>query len=226
MRFFLPTRAAILALLVAGGSPDLAAAPKQIPGAPATNTRETPSSQARSTEQPKKPQPTKQKPASELISKQAQPKVVPRVLERTNPENSRVFVSLGKQRAYLMMGDEIAIDTPVSTGKKAGMTPKGSFTVLEKDKDHRSNIYGNFVNSRGQVVRSGVSTRVDSAPSGTRFQGAPMQFFMRLTWQGVGMHVGHLPGYPASHGCIRMPADIAPLFYERVKIGTPVVIDD
>lgn len=221
MRFFLPSRAAIFALLAAGASLDLAAAPKPIPGAPATNTRETPSSAAKPT-----PQPRKQKPASELISEQAKPKVVPRVLERTNPENSRVFVSLGKQRAYLMMGDEIAIDTPISSGKRAGMTPKGSFTILEKDKDHRSSIYGNFVNGRGQVVRSGVSTRVDSAPSGTRFQGAPMQYFMRMTWQGVGMHVGHLPGYPASHGCIRLPADIAPLFYERVKLGTPVVVDD
>jgi len=175
----------------------------------------------RQTQPQKKP-----KPASELISKQAKPKVVPRVLERVNQDNSHVYVSLGKQRAYLMVGDEIAIDTPVSTGKKAGMTPKGNFTVLEKDKDHRSSIYGNFVNRRGEVVRAGVSTRIDSAPSGTVFQGAPMWYFMRLTWQGVGMHVGHLPGYPASHGCIRMPEDIAPLFYERVKVGTKVVVGD
>ncbi len=121
-----------------------------------------------------------------------------------------------------MVGDEVAIDTPISTGKSAGMTPKGTFTILQKNADHRSNIYGSFVNSRGEIVRSGVSTRIDSAPSGTSFRGAPMQYFMRMTWTGVGMHVGHLPGYPASHGCIRMPQDIAPLFYQRVKLGTSV----
>lgn len=221
MQFFLPTRAAIFAALVAGGAMELPAAPKAIPGAPAADARATSTKPSKPT-----PKPSKQKAASELISTQAKPKVVPRVLEKANAENSRVFVSLGQQRAYLMVGDEIAIDSPISSGKRAGMTPKGSFTVLEKDKDHRSNIYGNFVNSRGQVVRGGVSTRVDSAPSGTKFQGAPMLYFMRLTWQGVGMHVGHLPGYPASHGCIRMPLDIAPLFYERVKLGTPVVVGD
>lgn len=172
-----------------------------------------------------KPKP-RQKPAAELIQKQAKPKVVPRVLEIANQDNTRIYVSLGKQRAYLLVGDEVAIDTPISSGKRAGMTPKGSFTVLEKDKDHRSSVYGNFVNSRGQVVRAGVSTKIDSAPSGTRYVGAPMLWFMRLTWDGVGMHVGILPGYPASHGCIRMPEDIARLFYERVKIGTPAVIGD
>lgn len=168
----------------------------------------------------------KQKPAKELIQKQAKPKVVPRVLETATQDNTRIYVSLGKQRAYLLVGDEVAIDTPISSGKRAGMTPKGSFTVLQKNKDHRSSIYGNFVNSRGQVVRGGVSTKIDSAPSGTRFVGAPMLWFMRLTWDGVGMHVGVLPGYPASHGCIRMPEDIARLFFERVKLGTPAVIGD
>ncbi len=175
---------------------------------------------------PRDARPKKQKPASELISKPGQPKTVPRVLDRANPGNTHVVISLGKQRAYLMVGDEIAIDSPISSGKSAGMTPKGTFTILEKDADHRSNIYGSFVNSRGEVVRSGVSTRIDSAPSGTSYRGAPMQWFMRMTWTGVGMHVGELPGYPASHGCIRMPQEIAKLFYERVKLGTAVTVTD
>ncbi len=173
-----------------------------------------------------KPVKTKQKPASELITKQAKPKVVPRVLDIATPNNTRIYISLSKQRAYLLVGDEVAIDSPISSGKRAGMTPKGNYTVLEKDKDHRSSVYGAFVNSQGHIVRAGVSTRIDSAPSGTRYVGAPMKWFMRLTWDGVGMHVGILPGYPASHGCVRMPEDIAPLFYERVKIGTPAVIGD
>jgi lipoprotein-anchoring transpeptidase ErfK/SrfK len=175
---------------------------------------------------PPQPQKTKQKPASQLIQKQAKPKVVPRVLAIATPDNTRIYVSLSKQRAYLLVGDDVAIDTPISSGKRAGMTPKGSYTVLEKDADHRSSVYGNFVNGRGEVVRAGVSTRVDSAPSGTHYVGAPMKWFMRLTWQGVGMHVGILPGYPASHGCVRMPEDTAKLFYDHVKIGTPAVIGD
>ena len=169
----------------------------------------------------------KQKPASHHINKQQPPKVIPRVLDLATPENTSVYVSIGKQRAYFKVGDETAIDTPISSGKRSGMTPKGSFTILEKDADHRSSIYGEFVSRKtGGVVRSGVSTKIDSAPSGTTFRGAPMRWFMRLTWQGVGMHTGHLPGYPASHGCIRLPDDIAKIIYERVKIGTPVTVGD
>ena len=100
------------------------------------------------------------KKASESICKQEPPKVSPRVLEKLTAENAQVLVSIGKQRAYLMLGGgEIAIDTPISTGKAAGMTPTGSFKVQEKDANHHSNVYGNFVDTRGRVVRSGVSTR-------------------------------------------------------------------
>lgn len=177
------------------------------------------------------PAPTKprkeQKSVKKLIAKQDPPKVIPRVLEKATPDNVSIYISLDKQRAYLKVGDEIGIDTPISTGKRAGMTPKGNFTILEKDNDHRSSLYGDFVSRKtGSVVRSGVSTKIDSAPSGTVFRGAPMNWFMRMNWQGVGMHTGHLPGYPASHGCVRMPDEIAKMIYERVKLGTPVVVGD
>ena len=162
---------------------------------------------------------------SALISRQPPAKVDRSLESAVDPGNARVLISLSKQRAYLMAGDQIYIDSPVSTGKRAGMTPTGTFRVSEKDPDHRSSLYGDFVDSRGRVVRSGISTKVDSAPSGTRYVGAPMKWFMRLTSGGVGMHVGILPGYPASHGCIRLPADIAPLIYQKVKIGTPVTIE-
>lgn len=164
--------------------------------------------------------------AGELINRQEPINVSARLLEQVNADNSRVRVSLSKQRAYLLMGDEIVIDSPISSGKRSRMTPKGSFHVMEKDRDHRSNIYGNFVDSSGRVVRSGVSSRIDSAPSGTRFEGASMKWFMRLTGDGVGMHIGILPGYPASHGCIRMPPAAAEMFYNKVKVGTPVLVAD
>lgn len=174
----------------------------------------------------------KQKKASELIGKQDPPKVIPRVLERATPENISITVSLSKQRAYLIVGDEVGIDTPISSGKRAGMTPKGVFVVAEKDADHRSSLYGDFVNKSGQVVRGGVSTKIDSAPSGTSYRGASMRWFLRLGMPGTkdgraeGMHTGHLPGYPASHGCVRLPEDIARMIYEKVVVGTRITIGD
>lgn len=165
-------------------------------------------------------------PATKYLNKQEPPKIEKSLEATINPGNSRVRISIGKQRAYLMVGDEVYIDTPISSGKTAGMTPKGTFHVMEKDPDHRSSIYGAFCDKQGRIVRSGISLKVDSAPSGTRYVGAPMKWFMRLTGNGVGMHVGILPGYPASHGCIRLPENIAKLIYDKVKVGTLVVIEE
>lgn len=168
-----------------------------------------------------------QKPASQLIAKPSPPKVIPRVLDRATPENTRIEVSLGKQRAFLIVEEEIAIDAPISSGKRSGMTPTGTFTILEKDADHRSSLYGDFVSRKsGEVIRRGVSAKIDSAPSGAAFRGAPMRWFLRITWEGVGMHTGILPGYPASHGCIRLPDDIARIFYDRTRIGTEVRVSE
>lgn len=166
------------------------------------------------------------RPANQLIGRQEPPKIVARLYDQLTPDNSRVEVSISKQRAYLMLGDEVVIDTPISSGKKSRPTPTGSFSVKEKDPDHRSSIYGDYVDRSGRVVRGGVSSKIDSAPSGSHFVGAPMRWFMRLTDEGVGMHVGILPGYAASHGCVRLPVDIAPKIYQKVKVGTPVVVAD
>lgn len=163
---------------------------------------------------------------SRSIGKQDPPRVTARLKDVINQDNSHVIISLSKQRAYLMVGGETYIDTPISSGKRAGMTPTGSFKVLEKDPNHRSSVYGAFCNKNGYIVREGISSRIDSAPAGTHYVGAPMKWFCRLTDGGVGMHVGILPGYPASHGCVRLPENIAPLIYEKVKVGTPVTIQD
>ena len=178
---------------------------------------------------PRSPRPTplpKMRSASAYISTQAPLKVNQSVLNRATPDNVHVRVSIPRQRAYLMVGDQIAADSPISSGKAGHNTPSGNFSVLEKDPDHRSSIYGDFVDGSGRVVRAGISAKIDSAPSGTHYVGAPMTWFMRLTGEGVGMHVGILPGYPASHGCIRMPSDGAKLFYDTVKIGTPVTVGE
>jgi len=173
-----------------------------------------------------KPTPPPMRKASAYISRQAPLKVNQSLLNQATPDNVHVVVSLPKQRAYLMIGNEIVADSPISSGKRGHSTPSGHFSVMEKDPDHRSSIYGNFVDSSGRVVRAGISARIDSAPSGTHYVGAPMTWFMRLTGEGVGMHIGILPGYPASHGCIRMPSDGAKLFYDHVKVGTPVEVGD
>jgi lipoprotein-anchoring transpeptidase ErfK/SrfK len=162
--------------------------------------------------------------AVDLIKKQAPLAVNQSLLATVTPDDLHIIVSLPKQRAYLLTGEQIIVDSPISSGKHGHSSPSGSFTVLEKDPNHHSTLYGDFVDSSGRIVRAGVSMHIDSAPSGTHFQGAAMKWFMRLTGDGVGMHVGILPGYPASHGCIRMPSDGAKLFYDHIKVGTPVEV--
>jgi lipoprotein-anchoring transpeptidase ErfK/SrfK len=170
------------------------------------------------------PQPMKK--ATDLIHRGQTPAKVDKGLESTiNQDNSHVVISLSKQRVYVMVGEQIYIDSPISSGKKGHETPTGSFHVREKDPDHHSSIYGDFVDHNGRTVRSGISSQADSAPSGSHYVGASMRWFCRLTDTGVGMHVGILPGYAASHGCVRLPSNIAPLIYEKVKIGTPAVIE-
>jgi lipoprotein-anchoring transpeptidase ErfK/SrfK len=173
---------------------------------------------------PKQPRPTPQpmRKASDFISRQAPLKVNQSLLRQATSDNTRIVVSIPKQRAYLMIGEKIVADGPISSGRRGHESPTGHLHVLEKDPNHHSSLYGDFVDGSGRVVRGGVSARIDSAPSGTHFEGAAMKWFLRLTEDGVGMHVGILPGYPASHGCIRQSVDGAKLFYDYVKVGTTV----
>jgi lipoprotein-anchoring transpeptidase ErfK/SrfK len=173
---------------------------------------------------PTTPQPLRK--ASQLIQRQEPIKINHSLMTQATPDSVHVVISLPKQRAYLMVGEQIVIDSPISSGKRGHTSPTGHLPVLEKDPNHHSSLYGDFVDRSGRIVRAGVSARIDSAPSGTHFVGATMKWFMRLTGDGVGMHIGILPGYPASHGCIRMPPDGAKLFYDLVKVGTPVDVGD
>ena len=177
---------------------------------------------------PRQPNPTPppMRKASDFIQRQAPLKVNQSLLKQATSDNTRIVVSIPKQRAYLMIGDQLVADGPVSSGRRGHETPKGHFTVMEKDPNHHSSLYGDFVDSSGRTVRAGVSARSDSAPSGTHFAGASMKWFLRLTGEGVGMHIGILPGYPASHGCVRESVDGAKLFYDYAKVGTPVDVGD
>src|SRR2546429_1557946 len=106
-----------------------------------------------------KPTPKPMRKASELISRQAPLKVNQSLLKQATPDNTRIVVSIPKQRAYLMIGDEMVADGPISSGRRGHESPTGHLRVLEKDPDHRSNLYGDFVDSSGRLVRAGVSTR-------------------------------------------------------------------
>lgn len=161
-----------------------------------------------------------------LPRNQAPPVVNPRVLQQAKTENVSVYVSLGRQRAWLFVGKEMALETPISSGKKAAMTPRGHFEVLQKLARMESPLYGDFVDRWGRAVRVGVSSRLDSAPSGTVFRATPMVFCLRLNWEGLMLHAGVLPGYPAADGNVRLPPEIARIVFEMVAEGTPVVIGD
>ena len=139
------------------------------------------------------------------------------------PGKPSVKISLGEQRAYFFKAGKLAGISQLSTGREGLNTPLGKFAIQQKDLNHVSSKYGDYVDQFDQVVKPNVELGVDPNPPGTHFKGAPMPYFMRITG-GVGMHAGYLPGYPASHGCIRMPEFMAENFFKSVSIGTPVTI--
>lgn len=107
-----------------------------------------------------------------------------------------IAVSIRRQTMKVYDGNGLFAETPVSTGMRDHSTPMGVFSVIQKRKWHRSNIYSN----------------------------APMPYMQRITWSGIAMHAGALPGYPASHGCIRMPMDFAVKMWSWTRVGARVII--
>lgn len=134
-----------------------------------------------------------------------------------------IKIKLSEQRAYFYRGGKLVGVSQLSTGREGLGTPTGSYKITQKDKDHVSNLYGDYVDDAGNVIVPNVGVNKDPKPPGTKFKGAPMPYFMRIVG-GVGMHAGYLPGYPASHGCIRMPEFMAENFFDAVTNGTPVTV--
>ena len=139
--------------------------------------------------------------------------------------NPSIKISLREQRAYFYKSGLLVGISQLSTGREGLNTPHGRFSVIQKDINHVSSLYGDYVDSAGNVVVRNVDVTKDHKPPGTHFKGSPMPYFMRIT-QGIGLHAGYLPGYPASHGCIRMPEFMAQDFFKSVSTGTPVTITD
>ena len=111
-------------------------------------------------------------------------------------EPLKIVISLKEQRMNVYRGHERLHSSRVSTGKRGHATPAGVYSVLEKRRWHRSNIYSN----------------------------APMPFMQRLTWSGIALHAGHVPNYPASHGCIRLPAKFASELFSKTDVGVHVIV--
>jgi lipoprotein-anchoring transpeptidase ErfK/SrfK len=110
--------------------------------------------------------------------------------------SERVVVSLSDQLAYLYRGNTLVAVSTISTGKDEKPTPSGIFSILEKKPMHRSRKYDN----------------------------APMPWMQRIDNYGIALHAGHNPGEPASHGCVRLPAQFAKKLYSVTQVGTPVYI--
>ncbi|HMM90420.1 L,D-transpeptidase [Bradyrhizobium sp.] len=107
-----------------------------------------------------------------------------------------IAVSIEQQKVRVYDANGLFAESPVSTGMKGHSTPMGVFSVIQKNKMHRSNIYS----------------------------GAPMPYMQRITWSGIALHAGVLPGYPASHGCIRMPTAFAVKMWNWTRMGARVII--
>jgi len=136
-----------------------------------------------------------------------------------------IRIKRSQQKAFFYKGNTLVGVSMISSGNEDHATPPGRYRITQKNKDHRSSIYGVFKNTTtGVIVNDNVDIRVDKIPPGCIFIAAPMPNFMRFH-NGIGMHTGYLPGYAASHGCIRMPNHMAEKFFENVQVGTPVVVE-
>ncbi len=147
------------------------------------------------------------------------------LLSQTNPENSSIVIDLKKQRGFLMNENEVAMDYPICSGIDSRPTPTGTFYVLEKTVEKKSNKYGRLYDAAGDVINSDADSTLHTIPEGGRFEGASMRYWMRLTHDGVGHHIGPVKRYRASHACIRGPSATMPIVFSKVKEGTRFVIE-
>jgi lipoprotein-anchoring transpeptidase ErfK/SrfK len=131
-----------------------------------------------------------------------------------------VEIDLEQQTAYLIRGRRIILASEISTGRSGHLTETGSFKIIEKERNHFSSLYGKIVDRNGRTVVADADADM-AVPRGGKFLPAPMRYFMRFH-EATGMHAGYLPGYPASHGCVRMPEQNAIAFFIAVEVGTPV----
>lgn len=146
------------------------------------------------------------------------------LLARANRSNTKIRINLSKQRGFLLVDDQIAMDYRISTGGSKYRTPTGAYQIIEKTRSKSSNLYGKIRDATGKVVMTDADTRIHTVPEGGTFEGASMPYWMRLTRSGIGMHQGDVKRTYASHGCIRTHSSAVPIVYAMTSIGTPVKI--
>ena len=142
-------------------------------------------------------------------------------------DETKVKISLWDQKAWLLNGDGKAIlETDVSTGVPGKETPEGIFPILERVGEKRSNRYGKFVNiETREVVVEKAWEHQGEAPEGSEYEGIAMPYWMRLTWYGIGMHVGEFNKRArASFGCVRVVDEAQEKIYRKTMLGTEVEI--
>lgn len=136
-----------------------------------------------------------------------------------------IKINRSQQKAFFYKGGTLVGVSRISSGTEDHGTPPGRYSITEKDKDHKSSAYGVFKDrASGMTTNDNVDIRLVKPKPSEIFYNAPMPNFMRVTG-GIGMHTGYLPGYAASHGCIRMPHQMSTHFFENVQVGTPVIIE-
>jgi hypothetical protein len=135
----------------------------------------------------------------------------------------KIVINLTTQRAFFYRGKTLIGKSTISSGRKEFETPPGKYRVTEKDADHISSEYGQIIGRSGEVLVSDANARTTPVPKGARFVGASMPYFMRFT-DGYGMHAGFVPRYRASHGCIRLPEEMAKHFFDAAEVGTRVEV--
>ena len=168
---------------------------------------------------------------AELAKAEAEKPAEPKLFEWSGdnvPGTPSVQISLAEQKARIFKDGQPVGWTYVATGLSGHSTPQGSFRIMEKVADKRSNRWGVIVNSAGRTVDGEARAGREAVPAGGRFVGAPMPHWMRLTGYGIGMHGGPIPrpGSPASHGCIRLPYEMAGLLFDHLPVGTSVRITE
>lgn len=147
-----------------------------------------------------------------------------KALEQCAPGNSRVEILLEEQRGRLYINDTIAMDFPVCSGRVGGQeTPAGTFRISQKKEMHRSNRYGAFLSKEdNSTIKRGVSVD-DTPPEGAFFEGADMPYWMRFNGA-IGMHVGKVRRDTDSHGCVRVPEEAAKILFEKLGVGSKVIV--
>jgi lipoprotein-anchoring transpeptidase ErfK/SrfK len=136
--------------------------------------------------------------------------------------DTAIEIDLGDQTAYLIRNGRAVLSTPISSGRYGHLTDVGSFKVMEKERNHFSTLYGRIEDAQGNTIVADADTDMP-VPHGGRFVPAPMCYFVRFD-NANGMHAGYLPGYPASHGCVRLPEEKAIAIFNAVDVGTPVTV--